>query len=118
MNRSGSTINIVVTGYSTAREVTQARFAFNAASGQTLAPSASSITIDANSLFGNWFLDPANSQFGSVFIFTQPFTIQGDATAVIPATVTLTNRIGSADANIPRKATFSVLAGFRATGFY
>ena len=102
VNRSGNTINVVVSGYSTAREVTQARFGFTAASGQTLAPSAASITVDANTLFGNWFLDPANSQFGSVFIFTQPFTIQGDATAVIPATVTLTNRIGSADANIPR----------------
>ena len=100
VNRSGSTINIVVTGYSTAREVTQAVFAFNAASGQTLAPSASSITVDTNSLFGNWFVDPANSQFGSVFIFTQPFTVQGDATAVIPASVTLTNRTGSVTSNI------------------
>jgi hypothetical protein len=100
VNRSGSTINIVVTGYSTAREVTQAVFAFNAASGQTLAPSASSITVDTSSLFGNWFVDPANSQFGSVFIFTQPFTIQGDATGVIPASVTLTNRTGSVTANI------------------
>ncbi len=100
VNRSGSTINIVVTGYSTAREVTQARFNFNAASGQSLTPSAAVITIDANSLFGNWFLDPANSQFGSVFIFTQPFTIQGDATAVIPVSVTLTNRVGSTDGKI------------------
>src|ERR1035437_926223 len=98
--RNGNTINIVVTGFSTAREVTQARFAFNAASGQTLAPSASSITVDANSLFGNWFVDHTNSQFGSVFVFTQPFTVQGDATAVIPVSVTLTNRIGSADVNI------------------
>jgi hypothetical protein len=102
VNRNGSTINIVVTGFSTAREVTQARFAFSAASGQTLAPSASSITVDTNTLFGNWFLDPSNSQFGSVFSFTQPFTVQGDATAVNPASVTLTNRIGSADATIPR----------------
>jgi hypothetical protein len=100
VNRSGSTINIVVTGYSTAREVTQARFAFSAASGQSLAPSASSITIDANSLFGNWFVDPANSQYGSVFIFTQPFTIQGDANSVIPTLVTLTNRVGSTDGKI------------------
>src|ERR1039458_9436090 len=100
VNRSGNTINIVVTGFSTAREVTQASFAFNAASGQTLAQSASSITVDASSLFGNWFLDPTNSQFGSVFVFTQPFTVQGDATAVIPVSVTLTNRIGSADVNI------------------
>jgi hypothetical protein len=56
--------------------------------------------VDASTLFGNWFLDPSNSQFGSVFIFTQPFTVQGDATAVIPASVTLTNRTGSATANI------------------
>jgi hypothetical protein len=102
VNRNGNTINIVVTGFSTAREVTQARFAFSAASGQTLAPSASSITVDTNSLFGNWFLDPNNSQFGSIFVFTQPFTIQGDATSVIPVTVTLTNRVGSVDANIPK----------------
>jgi hypothetical protein len=99
-NRSGSTINVVVTGYSTAREVTQAVFGFSAASGQTLQPSASSITIDANTLFGNWFQDPNNSQFGSVFILTQPFTITGDASAVTPTTVTLTNRIGSATANV------------------
>jgi len=100
VNRNGNTINIVVTGFSTAREVTQAGFVFSAASGQTLMPSASSITVDANNLFGNWFLDPANIQFGSVFVFTQPFTVQGDASAVIPVSVRLTNRLGSADANI------------------
>jgi hypothetical protein len=101
-NRSGSTINVVVTGYSTAREVTQAVFGFNAASGQTLQPSASSITIDMNTLFGNWFQDPNNSQFGSVFILTQPFTVTGDVNAVIPTKVTLTNRLGSASFDIPQ----------------
>jgi len=101
VNRSGSTINVVVTGYSTAREVTQGVFAFNAASGQTLQPSASSITIDMNTLFGKWFQDPNNSQFGSVFTLTQPFTITGDVNAAIPTKVTLTNRIGSASSDIP-----------------
>jgi len=101
VNRSGSTINVVVTGYSTAREVTQGVFAFNAASGQTLQPSASSITIDMNTLFGNWFQDPNNSQFGSVFTLTQPFTVTGDVNAAIPTKVTLTNRTGSASFDIP-----------------
>jgi hypothetical protein len=86
---------VVVTGYSTAREVTQAVFAFNAASGSTLQPGAGSITIDPSTLFGNWFQDPNNSQFGTVFVFTQPFTIQGDVNAAIPTSVTLTNRVGS-----------------------
>ena len=100
VNRSGSTLNVVVTGYSTAREVTQAVFTFSAASGQTLQASASTVTIDVSNLFGNWFVDPANSQFGSVFVYTQPFTIQGDVNAVIPVSVTLTNRVGSVSANI------------------
>jgi Putative Ig domain len=102
VNRSGSTINIVVTGFSTAREVTQAVFNFNAASGQSLQASASMITVDVNTLFGNWFLDPNNGQFGSVFILTQPFTVQGDANSVIPSKVTLTNRLGSASFDIPQ----------------
>jgi len=100
MSRSGSTVTVVVTGYSTAREVTQAVFAFSAASGQTLQPSASSLTIDVNALFGTWFQDPNNSQFGSQFILTQPFTITGDANAVTATIVTLTNRVGSATASV------------------
>ena len=102
VNRSGGTLNVVVNGYSTAREVTQAVFAFSAASGQTLQSSASSITIDVSTLFNTWFQDPNNSQFGSVFILTQPFTITGDVNAVIPTKVTLTNRIGSASSDIPQ----------------
>jgi hypothetical protein len=90
---------VVVTGYSTAREVTQAVFTFSAATGQTLQTSASSITVDVSTLFGTWFVDPANSQFGSQFVFTQPFTIQGDPTQVIPVSVTLTNRTGSVTMN-------------------
>jgi len=94
-----NSLSVVVTGYSTAREVTQAVFTFSAATGQTLQTSASSITVDVSTLFGTWFVDPANSQFGSPFIFTQPFTIQGDPTAVIPVSVTLTNRTGSVTMN-------------------
>jgi hypothetical protein len=101
VNRSGNTLNLVVTGYATAREVTQAVFTFTAASGQTLQSSASSLTVDASNLFGTWFVDPQNSQFGSVFVYTQPFTVQGDVNAVIPTSVTLANRVGSTKANIP-----------------
>ena len=95
VNRSGNTLNVVITGYSTARELTQAVFGFNAASGSTLQSTASSITIDTGSQFNTWFQDSNNSQFGSVFVYTQPFAIQGDVNAVLPSSITLTNRIGS-----------------------
>jgi hypothetical protein len=100
VTRSSSGISVIVTGYCTAREVTQAVFSFKAASGQTLQTSASSITVDVSSLFGTWFQDSNNSQYGTQFIFTQPFSVQGDPTAVIPVSVVLTNRIGSVTANI------------------
>ena len=100
VTRSGSTLNLVITGYSTAREITQAVFSFSAASGQSLQSTASSITVDVSTLFGNWFSDPTNSPYGSIFVLTQPFTVQGDVNAVIPASVTLTNRIGSTTGTI------------------
>jgi hypothetical protein len=92
INRSSSGLSISVAGFTTAREITQATFKFSAAAGQTLQPAASSITIDVSSLFSGWF---ASSAQGSQFIFTQPFTIQGDPNAVIPVSVTLANRVDS-----------------------
>ena len=68
---------------------------FTAASVQTLQSSASSITVDVGSVFNTWYQSANNTQYGSQFVFTQPFTIQGDATAVTPTSVTLTNRQGS-----------------------
>jgi len=97
VSRSSNGISIAITGYSTSREVTQAVFAFSAASGQTLQSTASSITVDVSNLFSGWF---ASSTQGSLFVFTQPFTVQGDPTAVIPVSVTLTNRLGSTTAKM------------------
>lgn len=95
VNRSAGKIEIAVSGYSTSREVTQATFTFAAASGQTLQAAASSIVIPVESLFGAWFQNPSNGAYGSQFVLTQPFSIQGDSSAVVPQTVTLTNRSGS-----------------------
>jgi hypothetical protein len=102
VTRASGTVSIAISGYSTAREVTQATFTFKAAAGQTLQASASSITVPVESLFGSWFQDPNNSAYGSQFVFTQPFTVQGDPNAVIPDTVTLTNRVGSTSFTIPQ----------------
>jgi hypothetical protein len=100
VTRSGSGLTIQVTGFSTAREVTQATFTFNAASGQTLQSTASQITIAVDTLFGSWFQNAANSAYGSQFVLMQPFSIQGDPNAVLPQTVTLTNRRGTVTASI------------------
>jgi hypothetical protein len=100
VSRSGNTINIAVTAFSTAREITQITYKFSAVAGQTLQSSAGSIMVPVESLFTTWFQDLNNAQYGSVFIYTQPFTIQGDTNAVTPTSVTLTNRVGSTDYEI------------------
>jgi hypothetical protein len=92
--RGGNGFNIEVTGFSTAREVTQATFTFSVA-GQT-----ATMTVPVENIFNTWFQDASSGQYGSQFVFTQPFTVQGDANAVTPQSVTLTNRLGSATANV------------------
>ncbi len=94
ITRTTNGFTIVVTGYSTALEVTQAVFHFKATGGSVLQTADVPIALD--SLFGTWYQDAAAARYGSQFTFTQPFTVQGDATAVTLDSVTLVNRYGSA----------------------
>jgi hypothetical protein len=94
--RNGTGFNIQITGYSTAREITQATFSFKALGANTL--QQSQITVQLGTLFSAWYQNSTSITFGSQFLFTQPFTIQGDATMVAPDTVTLANSLGSSAA--------------------
>jgi hypothetical protein len=100
-SRSGNTLTVRVLGYATSREVTQATFAFSATPGQSLQTSQLTIPVDA--LFSPWYSDPGNAPYGSQFVFTEPFTIQGDVNAVSVQTVTLTNRLGSTSAAVSQQ---------------
>lgn len=95
-NSTGFAVEII--GYSTSVELTQATFTFGVASGQTLQNSSVNVPIDT--IFAKWYQDPANSKYGSQFFYSQPFTVTGDANAVTPLNVTLTNRIGSVTSDI------------------
>jgi hypothetical protein len=96
--RTASAIEVRLTGYSTSREATQAVFRFQANGENPLA--ASEVTIPLDDAFGRWFRDSESTQYGGQFTFTQQFGIQGDANAVTPVSVTLTNRVGTTTANI------------------
>jgi hypothetical protein len=100
MVRTSNGISVEIVGYSTSREITQMSVTFAASGGQTL--QNTTVTVPVESLFTSWFQDPAASQYGSQFFFSQPFTITGDASAVSAQSVTLTNRVGSATAEVGR----------------
>jgi hypothetical protein len=91
--RSSSSVTIQVTGFSTAREVTEAVFQFTAGAGINL--QTPQVRIQVDNLFSPWFQDPASSRFGSQFLFSQQFTVQGDTSSLGLDSVTLTNRLGS-----------------------
>ncbi len=85
--------NILVTGYSTPRQVTQAAFTFTSATGANLL--TTQLTVPVDSAFTTWYAGNSSPQFGSQFLYTQPFTVQGDINAIASASVTLVNIEGS-----------------------
>jgi hypothetical protein len=91
--RSAAGIEVQITGFCTAREVTQAVLRFTAASGSLL--QTAEYTLPLEDAFAKWFQDPASVKYGSQFTFTQPFNLQGDPNAVSLESVTLSNRLGN-----------------------
>jgi hypothetical protein len=88
--------NILVTGYSTPRQVTQASFAFTAATGANL--QTTQVTVPVDSVFTTWYTGNSSPQFGSQFLYTQPFTVQGEVSDITSVSVTLSNATGTSAA--------------------
>ena len=93
--RTSTGIQVQVTGFSNSRDMTSAKFDFQA-SGGTLA--TSSFTIPADQLFSAWYSSSSSLQYGSQFTFAQPFAIPSNATSVTSVAVTLTNKQGASTA--------------------
>jgi hypothetical protein len=90
---SGNTLTVLVTGFSTTREIQSANFSFVPASGATLFEK--SITVPATTLFTTWYTTPTSAQYGSAFTYTQTFTLSGNASVVAGVGATLTNSVGT-----------------------
>jgi hypothetical protein len=91
--RSAGAITITIIGFSTTRELTQAAFQFTTAAGSNV--QTTSFTVPVSTFFTTWYTSTQSTQFGSQFLLTEPFTIQGDANAVTNVSVTLTNTQGA-----------------------
>jgi hypothetical protein len=97
---SSSTITVVVTGFSTTRDMKTAAFHFTPAAGASL--TASDFTVDVSSVFTTWYANPSSFITGSQFKLTVPFTIGGNPATIASVAVTLTN---STAASAPATAT-------------
>ena len=94
--RNSTGFAVTVTGYVTDREMTQAAFAFAAATGSNL--QTTTLTVPADTQFAQYFSGASAAPFGGQFLFTQPFTVTGSTQAVVSVTVTLVNKIGQSTA--------------------
>ena len=92
-SQTSSGFDVVVTGYSTPREIRQATFRFDAAPGALL--NTQSLTQDVQSAFATFYRDPTSGLGGSSFTYTQPFNVQGNLGDIASVTVTLSNEMGT-----------------------
>jgi hypothetical protein len=97
LTRSGSSLQIAVSGLSSTRDMTQAEFNFTPVSGKSLA--TTQLTVPLTSAFQTWYQSTPSDAFGTTFTYTQPFTISGDASDIESVTVTLTNSQGVSEAS-------------------
>ena len=93
LDRSGNTITVTVLGLSSTRDMAQATFHFTAASGASL--KTSDLTVALTAPFTTWYQTEDSDNFGTTFLYTQPFTLSSDATDVGSVSVTLTNSQGA-----------------------
>jgi hypothetical protein len=89
-------LEVEVTGFSNSRDMVSATFQFQASAGTSL--QTSQVTVQVGQIFGTWYSDVTSQPFGSLFTFTQPFTISGNAAGITNVSVTLTNPQGASSA--------------------
>jgi hypothetical protein len=94
--RTTGGFNLQIAGYSTPREVTQATFDFTTTHGG--GSQTTSLTASVTNTFTIWYTSDSATQFGSVFLYTQPFTVQGNVSDIASVSVTLSNSVGTSSA--------------------
>lgn len=94
--RTSTGLSVELTGYATAREITQAVFRFTPAPGSAL--QTTELTIPLTEGARTWYQSDQSRPFGSQFTLTQQFNVQGDTSSITSVTVTLTNSQGTSQA--------------------
>lgn len=96
LTRSGQSIQVAVIALSSTRDMTQAQFHFTPVAGKSL--KTTDVTVSLTSVFQTWYGSSNSDQFGTNFTYTQPFTLDGNATDIQSVSVTLTNSAGTSGA--------------------
>jgi hypothetical protein len=91
--RTTDSFQLMITGLSTTRSVTQLNFTFAPAPGATLQTTVLPVNVEAP--FTAWYQSPTAKPFGSQFTVAVTINVAGDPNTVQSATVTAVNAQGS-----------------------
>lgn len=96
LTRSGQSLQVSAIALSSTRDMNEAHFHFTPVSGKSLA--TSDVTVQLTSVFQSWYGSSTSNQYGTNFTYTQPFTLDGDATDIQSVSITLANSAGTSEA--------------------
>lgn len=89
-------VTVVVTGFSSMRDMVNGQFTFAPSSNATIA--MNDLTVSLSSAFTAWYQSTTSNQYGSQFTLTVPFSVaNGAAGDLVSVTVTLTNSKGNSN---------------------
>ena len=95
VNARGGGYDLVVSGYSTSRAVTQLNLQLTPSAGANL--QTTTLTSNVDSAFATWYQNTTSRAFGSQFSLTIPLNVTGDVNAIQSVSVSLSNARGSSN---------------------
>ncbi|MEZ5353293.1 MAG: choice-of-anchor D domain-containing protein [Bryobacteraceae bacterium] len=93
--QTASSFEILITGYSAARSVTQISLQFTGAAGASLQTTSLDVNVDGP--FGAWYQSAASPGFGSQFTVAITIAVNGEVSAVQSVAVRATNARGTSN---------------------
>jgi hypothetical protein len=93
---TGNQIVLLISGYSTPRNLSQLNFQFTGATGANL--QTPGLTIDVSGAFTSWYTSTASEVFGSQFSVSVTATVTANPAALQSVSVTATNSAGTSAA--------------------
>jgi len=94
--RTANSFEILITGLSTPRQVSQLNLTFTPAAGSTL--QTANLFVNSDSSFSTWFQSQSGISFGSQFTASVTVNVAGDVNAVQSVSVTASNSKGDSNA--------------------
>ena len=95
-NESETGFTLVITGFSTPRDMISGLVTFNARQGATLT-GPTSFTVQLSDFFRTYYSGAASQIGGSTFVLRIPVTVEGNKNDIGAVSVRLTNSVGDSD---------------------